>query len=201
MALSEFLLGKRDVIMARWLREVLESYPDQSRHFLSQVKDPFANPVGATLSKELAALLDGLLAGSDPAALSSPLETVIKLRSVQGLTPSRALAFIFTLKQIAREVVNSSTEKEISTAHASGEALAFDAKVDELALSAFDLWSATREKISEIRINEMKRSLFVIERAIRPSDGPGPDPLAEPNANTASGSQAEDGDWRGEMKP
>lgn len=201
MALTEILLGKRAVILERWLREVLGSYPDQSRHFLSQVKDPFANPVGATLSKELAAILEGLLAGTDPAALSSPLETVIKLRSVQGLTPSRALAFIFTLKQIAREVVSSSTEKEISTPQAAREALAFDAKVDELALSAFDLWSATREKISEIRINEMKRSLFVIERAIRTFDGPGPNPVAEPMANTASGSQVEDGNRRGEMKP
>lgn len=188
MALREFLLSKREVILERWLLDVLESYPDQSRHFLSQVKDPFANPVGATLSKELAAILDGMLAGSDLAAIASPLETVIKLRSVQDLTASRALAFIFTLKQISREVVNSSTEKEISTPEAAREALAFDAKVDQLALDAFDLWSATRERMSDIRINEMKRSLFVIERAMRPSDGPCPAPES---ASVETGLQTE----------
>jgi hypothetical protein len=176
MALIEVLLSKRDAILERWLREVLESYPDQSRHFLHQVKDPFANPIGATLTKELAALLDGLLTGCDPAALSSPLEAVIKLRSVQGLTPSRALAFIFGLKQIAREALKDMSEVEVSTPQATREVLAFDAKVDGLALSAFDLYAANREKICAIRIGEMKRSLYVIERACRPYDGPDPAP-------------------------
>jgi hypothetical protein len=174
MALTEILVGKKAVILERWLREVLGSYPDQSRHFLSQVKDPFANPIGATLTKELSALLDGLLAGSDPAATASPLDAVIHIRSVQGLTPSQALAFIFQLKQIVREVLRESSEKGISSPQAAREALAFDAKVDELALSAFDLYAANREKICAIRIGEMKRSLFVIERASRPADGPDP---------------------------
>lgn len=169
MALNEILLAKRDAILERWLQKVLESYPDPSRHFLHQVKDPFANPIGATLSKELAALLDGLLADSNPAAATSPLDALIKIRSVQGLTASQAVAFIFNLKQIVREAA----EKEIAAAHLGGEMPAFDAKVDGLALSAFDLYAANREKICAIRINEMKRSLFVIERASRPSGGPG----------------------------
>ena len=171
MALTEILLTKRDIILERWLQKVLESYPDQSRHFLHQVKDPFANPIGATLSKELAVLLDRLLAGSDPAAATSPLDAVIKIRSVQGLTASQAVAFIFKLKQIVREAA----EKEIAASQAAGEMLAFDAKVDALAMSAFDLYAANREKICEIRIGEMKRSLFVIERASTPSAAPGSD--------------------------
>jgi len=179
MALTETLIGKRAVILERWLREVLESYPDQSRHFLHQVKDPFANPIGATLSKELATLLDGLLAGSDPASATSPLDAIIKIRSVQGLMPSQALAFIFQLKQIVREVIKETAEKEFATPQAAREVLAFDTKVDELALLAFDLYAANREKICAIRIGEMKRSLFVIERASRPADGPGPDPAPE----------------------
>ena len=179
MALTETLLGKRAVILERWLREVLESYPDQSRHFLSHVKDPFANPIGATLTKELSALLDGLLAGSDPTAATSPLDAFIKIRSVQGLMPSQALAFIFQLKQIVREVIKEKAEKEFATPQAAREVLAFDTKVDELALLAFDLYAANREKICAIRIGEMKRSLFVIERASRPLDAPGPDPAPE----------------------
>ena len=175
MALTEILLCKRAVILEGWLQKVLESYPDPSRHFLHQVKDPFANPIGATLSKELAALLDGLLAGSDPVAAERALDAVIKIRSVQGLTASQAVAFIFKLKQIVREAA----EKEIATSQAAGEMLAFDAKVDDLALSAFDLYAANREKICAIRIDEMKRSLFVIERASRPAGGPGPDPATE----------------------
>jgi hypothetical protein len=193
MALNEILLGRKAVILERWLREVLGSYPDQSRPFLAQVKDPFANPIGATLTKELSALLDELLAGSVPATGASPMEAVIKIRAVQGLKPSQALGFIFKLKQIVREAVSEPAENDIAARQVAREALAFDAKVDELALSAFDLWSATREKISDIRINEMKRSLFVIERAIRPPDGPDPDPDPE--------SAAIERDLRNEMKP
>jgi hypothetical protein len=171
MALTEILLSKRDTILEKWLQEVLESYPDQSRHFLRQVKDPFANPVGATLFQALATVLDGLLSPSDSAASAAALGELIKIRAVQGLEPSRALAFLFKLKQIAREAV----EKEIANSGAPGPFFIFDAKVDELALGAFDLYAANREKICAIRIGEMKRSLFVIERASRPLDAPGPD--------------------------
>ena len=166
MALTEILLGKRTVILERWLQAVLESYPEQARHFLRQVKDPFANPVGATLSKGLVEILDGLLEGSDPTAAAPALDSLIKIFSVQGLLPSQALAFIFNLKQIVREVA----QKEPAASVAAAEMLAFDAKVDALALSAFDSYAANREKICEIRIGEMKRSLFVIERASMPLD-------------------------------
>jgi hypothetical protein len=197
MALTEIFLGKRAVILERWLQKVLESYPDQSRHFLHQVKDPFANPIGATLSKELAALLDGLLAGSDPVAAAPALDAVIKIRSVQGLTASQAVAFIFKLKQIVRE----EAEKEIVTSQAAGEMLAFDAKVDDLALSAFDLYAANREKICAIRIDEMKRSLFVIERASRPLDAPGPVPEARIHSDAPKVSIPSGGIIGNEPKP
>ncbi len=172
MALMECLHRRRAAILERWLQGVMETYPAETGRFFTQVKDPFANPVGATLSRELAILCDGVLGLVKPAEMAPALESLIKLRSVQDFTASQAVSFIFYLKQIAREEAGEA----LQAAPMAAEWLVFEARVDDLALNAFDIYAANREKICDIRLGEMRRKIFMLEKASRLFDEDGPEP-------------------------
>jgi hypothetical protein len=171
MALTDFLVRKRAAILERWLQRVFESYPAEMARFLKQVKDPFANPVGATLSGELATLFDGITVGAEPAAIRTSLEALVKLRTVQDFTASQAIGFLLEVKGVVREELGEGALASLPT----GEWGNFEAAADGLALAAFDIYASNREKIIEIRLNEMKKRVFVMERASRMFDGGAPD--------------------------
>ncbi|RLB58998.1 MAG: hypothetical protein DRI34_03250 [Deltaproteobacteria bacterium] len=145
-------------VHGRWLDRVMASYPEQARPFFRRQKNRFANPVGQTLDRGLRLLLQELAGESRPEELCRHLEEILRVRSVQSFTPAQAVRFLFELKDIVREVL--------------GERLAdrreqewlgrFDRQVDQLALFAFDIYSRLRERMYQLRIAEVKRSVSTI---------------------------------------
>ena len=128
----------------------METYPADTKRFLKKQKDQFSNPVGYTISKEIENLYKELLQGVDPDRVSPILDGIIRIRAVQDFSPSQAIVFIFLLKRVIREELDT----EIREKHLSDELLRFESKIDELALLAFDIYMKCREKIYEIRVNE-----------------------------------------------
>ena len=82
----------------------------------------------------------------------SHLDQVIRIRAVQDFSPAQAVGFIFLLKKAVREQL----EKDIREKRLSEEISLFESKIDELALLSFDIYMKCREKIYEIRVNEVK---------------------------------------------
>jgi hypothetical protein len=83
--------------------------------------------------------------------LSSDLDRIIRIRAIEEFLPSQAIGFTLLLKKAVREMLfNESTDradfKELSE---------FESRIDKLALLAFDIYIACREKIFNIRINEL----------------------------------------------
>lgn len=152
MTLKNLLLQKKASILERWFDLILETYPAGTSKALKREKDRFANPVGHTISREIRTLYDGLMQGISTDHLSSSLNNIIKIRSVQDFPPSQAIGFIFLLKRATREVL----EKRIQEKQVLGEWLEFQSRIDRLALLAFDIYMECREKICEIRVNEAK---------------------------------------------
>jgi hypothetical protein len=142
----------REAIAEEWLGRVLHTYPDQTAAFLARETDPFRNPVGHTLRQALAILVEELLIGMDREKVTAALDSVVQIRAVQDFTPSRSMEFLFQLKPILAQ-------------HAPGPRLEqLHARVDEMALLALDLYVKYRERIFEIRYNEAKRRVYVLER-------------------------------------
>ena len=150
--------------MERWFQLVLETYPAGTSRFLKQEKDRFANPVGYTISQEIEALYDELLQEMNSDKLAVCLDNIIRIRAVQDFPPSQTIAFIFLLKKAIREELAS----EITENRVFEELLKFEARIDKLALLAFDIYMKCREKVFEIRVNEAKaereRVLKLLER-------------------------------------
>ena len=149
MNLQTLLAEKKNAIVRKWTDQVLDTYG--SPEFFKKQKDRFANPIGATISDGLQSLFGILLGGGEIDAASKPLENIIKIRAVQDFTPSQAVSFVYLLKTIIHEELAKEKGKEQFL-----ESLpALEARIDTIALMAFDYYMNCRERLHQIRINEV----------------------------------------------
>ena len=152
MTLENSLSQKKAAILSRWSRSIIETYPAGSSGFLSREKDRFANPVGYTISREIVVLYDELLQDMNLDTISASLDSIIRIRSVQDFPPSQAITFVFSLKKAIREELANDLGKNL----AYDDLLRFEARIDEMAFLALDIYTKCRDKIWEIRLNEAK---------------------------------------------
>lgn len=173
MRMNHLLAQRKTSIVKKWFASAIETYPSDTVTFLKSQKDPFANPVGRTIYHGLEGLFDVLLKEMDHEAVRSFLDPIIRIRAIQNFSPFQATRFIFFLKDTVRAII----QKENPEAELFNELLLFESKIDELGLIAFDIYMQCREKIYELKANEMKnRTLKAFERAglVRemPADSP-----------------------------
>lgn len=154
MELKQFFIQKKTSILDRWTQLILETYLAETSKFMAREKDPFVNPVGNTITTEIEALYEGLLQTGKVDQLSGHLDRIIQIRSVQDFSPSRAVAVVSLLKKAVREEIERSG---IGNRQEVEEWLELDTRIDQLSLMAFDIYTKYREKIYEIRMNEIKK--------------------------------------------
>ena len=151
MTLKSVLSEKKSAVLGKWLDLIADTHPAGASFFKD--KDRFTNPVGYTFSSETSVLYDELLQGFiNPDKVSQSLDNIIKMRAVQDFSPGEAVKFIFLLKEAIRYELG----KHIREKQTLEELHSFDSMIDELALRAFDVYVGCREKIYEIRVNEMR---------------------------------------------
>jgi len=176
MRIENLLEQRKAVIVKKWFDVVIQTYPADTSRFLKTQKDPFANPVGQTVLRGLEALFDTLMKGPDTDTISSFLDPIIRIRAVQDFTPSKAVSFIFSLKQVIRENLT----KELKDTAMALELLNLESAIDDLALIAFDIYMECREKIFELKANEEKaKTLAAFKRAGLISELPAAQPDTE----------------------
>jgi hypothetical protein len=149
MNIETLLAQKKKAIVGKWIDRVLDSYgaPD----FFKKQKDPFANPIGSTISSGLQNLFSILAEERDLEEAAKPLEEIVKIRAVQDFSPSSAISFIYIFKNIVREELAGEKNRE----EVLGILAGLDAKIDRIALMAFDLYMDCRERLHQIRVNEV----------------------------------------------
>jgi hypothetical protein len=157
--LVKLLESEKTVIAERWLAKLFDTYPPDMLKLLrkSGEHDQFNNPVGHILADGINGALDGLIE-SDEDKVRRNLDNILRLRSVQDMSASAAVAFIFFLKDIVRKVLAKGLDgRSVMT-----ELLRFDARIDQATLIAFDVYVECREKVYELRVNDVKRSVSQI---------------------------------------
>jgi len=156
MKLKDLLSERKTAIVKKWFDLILQDYPADATHFFKQQKNPFANPVGHTLSQGISELFDELILGTDSDKVYSSLDDIIRIKAVQDFSPSQALSFIFMLKKVIREEM----EREIRENQLSDELASLESGIDKMALLAFDIYMKCRERIYEIKADEVRRITF-----------------------------------------
>lgn len=150
--LEKILIESRAAILHDWFNLVVETYPSETARFLKSQKDPFANPVGRAVRNGVEDLFDELLGGLNREHAGACLDSMIRIRAIQNFTPSEAIGFIFSLKAVIQKIIG----KKIVEKKLSQEFHAFESKIDDLGLIAFDIYMKCREKIYEIKANEFR---------------------------------------------
>ncbi len=149
MGLAEQLAQEKNRIVKKWFDTVVDTYPAETSRFLRSQKDPFANPVGQTTFKGLESLVDLLGPSLDIEKTRNALDPIIRIRAIQDFSASQAVRFVFSLKAILRDA--SIRPDDLAM---------LEGCVDEMALVAFDVFMACREKIYELKANETKSRTY-----------------------------------------
>ncbi|MCP4746972.1 MAG: hypothetical protein GY874_12670 [Desulfobacteraceae bacterium] len=149
----------KETIAKKWFELIINSYPAETARFLKTRNDPFANPVGMSTRQSLEVLIDCLTdqidqTGQDKAR--SALDTILRIRAIQDFTPAQAIRFVFDVKQVIRQTLSV----EHSDSQTVKEMAALDRQVDELGLLGFDIYMKCREKIYDLKANEIKSRIY-----------------------------------------
>ncbi len=156
MDLVKHLAQKKSAIVQAWFEKVANSYPLDTAQFLKNQSDPFANPVGRNSLQSLREMFELALNGFDRETALPLIDPIIRIRAIQDFTPAQAVGFIFDLKKIIRataglDVKDSQSQKTLQL---------MDDRIDKLGLLAFDIYMQCREKIYELKANEMRARTF-----------------------------------------
>jgi len=148
-ALHKNITDQRERILVLWQAAALPQ--NHGLPAKATAKTGMSVPIDQLLRERIDALFEWLLASddsNDPADMAQArphLREICKVKAVLAQTPSEALGFIGELKGIIRLVLQ---EKELDD---------LDKRIDQLMLLAFDEYSDCRERLMEIKINEMRR--------------------------------------------
>lgn len=155
----ELMRRRSDAIHARWLDAALEVYPTDAAAFFRSERNRFANPVGQNLAGATRAMLDLLLGDPgeelDAQGLCAQLDQVLRVRAIQELTPSRAVRFVFQLKDAIRAELDADSPVEVTGTRAALDLV--ERRIDQMALFAFDIHARCREQVFQMRAQEMRR--------------------------------------------
>ncbi|MBI5325468.1 MAG: RsbRD N-terminal domain-containing protein [Ignavibacteriae bacterium] len=152
MKFCEQLEQRKSQITEKWLKAVIETYPDEAGKFLFENKNQFGNPIGFTFSKRLPDILDELINPTEPLKLNVAIEDIIKIRTVQDFTPSEAVGFLYLLKKVIRKEYHQDEKEPLLFR----EMLEFESRIDQAVSLAFDIYVELKEKIYEIKAGEVK---------------------------------------------
>jgi hypothetical protein len=152
--LRGLLKQKADGIALQWFEDGLSDYSAEAHAALSGRHDRFANPLAHSLRVGTRALFDALVEGADQTAVRPLLEEVVKMRAVQEMAPSHALGFVFRLKGLVRGAALPALGDPLVRS----ELEALEERIDRAALTAFDLYVEARERVMELRMDEVKRT-------------------------------------------
>lgn len=162
MSLIVYLKKHKAAITRKWFELLANSYAPDTANFLKTQKDPFENPVGINSLESLRALFDVLLEKGDAEQYKTILDPIVRVRALQGFSPSQALAFIPSLKALIWDEIKKAGKADLQFS----EFLEFAARIDSVAMAAFDLYMQCREKIYELMANEHRNRFFsAFERA------------------------------------
>ena len=160
--LERILAEKKSSILRRWFELILETYPADTQRFLKTQKDQFANPVGGTISRGIEALYEEILRRGELERVAPFLDAIIRVRAVQDFSPSQAVRFVFLLKRVVREAM----AEERQEPRVAEELAGFESRIDDMALLSFDLFMGCREKLYELRANEVRnRTVRLLKKA------------------------------------
>jgi hypothetical protein len=158
MNFCHLLEKHRKAILREWVDSILKTYPAETYDFITKRKNFFMQTVGQIFNHSCEKILESLLRDEKPEDLRKYIDDIVRLRAVQDFKPSEAVGFFFNLKKIIRERFS----REISENGLYDELLEFESSIDNACSVAFDVFMECREKLYELKANELRNWTYRI---------------------------------------
>ncbi len=160
--LNQLMTEQHDMLLNQWFEQAIAAYPQEAHKYFVRVKNEFSNPVGSNIYRSLGQFLEELHGDRDADKLYQHLEMILKIRAVQDMKPSKALAFLPGFKNLIMTVFAEEI-KAGKVTQAELDDLFTD--LDTLSLIAFDLYSESRDLIYNLRIAQIKETNDILQKA------------------------------------
>ena len=160
--LNQLMAEQHEVLLNQWFELAIAAYPQEAHKYFVRVKNEFSNPVGSNIYRNMDNLLAELHGDRDADKLYQFLEMILKIRAVQDMKPSKALAFLPGFKNMIMTAFSNEIQSGQVT-RAELDDLFTD--LDTLSLIAFDLYSESRELIFNLRIAQIKEMNEMLQKA------------------------------------
>ncbi|MDR2799909.1 MAG: RsbRD N-terminal domain-containing protein [Desulfovibrio sp.] len=161
MNVREYFHSRRETIVGLWTEAVYALYPLETTDFLRTREDPFANPV-ADMTREAGSAIYDAVAGADIKIedMKNALDRFVKWHAAQQEAPSRGIGVLLLMKPILREQVLPGLAGQGNLK----DYLDAESRLDTLALLAFDMYMAARERLAQARVGEIRLRYAQLER-------------------------------------
>lgn len=156
MKLQELIAAKQKRILNLWFDAILATYPAETASFFKNQKNRFANPAGTAIDDALSGILIELARGGDVTQCHPFLDNILRVRAIQDLSASKAVAFVFSLKKILRQTV----EPDARDHGLEKDYAELESRIDDLALVSFDTYVKCREQVYDMKTQEWKNRMF-----------------------------------------
>jgi hypothetical protein len=154
------LAGNRKTVIQQWEEHAMKGIAQDSLLASDRPGDEFYNPVAHVLRTNLPALFDALINDRPREDYCQALDSVVRVRVVQDVPASEAVGFVVALKGILRRAIPDRDGIDPD----GGAISLLESRIDTMALQAFDVYMACRERLYEIRLNESRRRTYLAER-------------------------------------
>jgi hypothetical protein len=148
-SLHKVLWKRRKAICQKWLINILNNSFPNINTLVKKQNDQFTNPVAYILLKELSLLFEKIILETDIEGTRGPLENILRIMTVQKLTPAQTINFIFLLKYALQNELN-----ELN--YTSQEWISLSRDIDNCVLLAINIYCNFRDTIHNLTIKEIK---------------------------------------------
>lgn len=155
MKIKDLLIEKKPQIIKKWfdsIADISKTSALETSPFLKNLKKQFNHPAKSMIIEGMEGIFDGIINDSDIEKTAPFLDSIIRLRAVQDITPSKAVSFTTILKKTIRDELSDDIRK-----HQLFEQLQeIESKIDMFTYLSFDIYMECREKLFNIRTKEVK---------------------------------------------
>ncbi len=162
MDFKKFLLDNHKTISDQWFQSIVGTYQEEGAKFFGGSSNQFANPAGHTFRVNIEKMYLALVKEWSVDTCSKDLDGILRIRAVQGFSPSVALSFLPALKEIVyRELLKG------GQVEAAGAILHdWNNLIDRLTMLGFDLYVTCRETLWQQKANQLySRTHKLLEKA------------------------------------
>jgi len=154
-SLNTLLAQNQQQILEKWLNLRLAIFSKQKQSLIMTQMDQFQNPIRHQLHEGLKVILENFDKKGEK--FIEALEQICRILAIQDFPPSKAMALFYELKGIVRKLA-----KKTGVGFKAKDWVEFNSTIESMTLETFDCYSAQREKIYQLKVDESKNKAFML---------------------------------------